>query len=82
MVNRRDEKLDKLVNEIVIITFFDGQKRTGVLEWDMPLQTGSFKGLPSGMYSIFVFGTGYIFFHKSNVKEIKEWRENEITRNH
>lgn len=73
--SHRDKKLDKLLNTLVKIYFTDGDVRTGVLEYDMPLQTGSFKGWPSHMYSVFVFGVGYIFFKKSHVRRIEEWEE-------
>lgn len=77
-MNKRSAKLDKFINELVEITFTDGDVRTGVLEFDMPLQVGSFKDCPSHMYSVFVFGKGYIFFKKSHVKRIREWRKDEI----
>ncbi len=72
MMTKRDPKLDSLLGEIVRITFIDGDEKLGVLEWDMPI---GYNRLPSQMYSIFVFGSGYCFFRKSHVKSIKEWRE-------
>lgn len=79
MVSKRDPKLDSLVGKIVRITFSDGDEKLGVLEWDMPI---GYQKLPSQMYSVFVFGSGYYFFRKSHVKSIKEWREkDEIKRN-
>ena len=76
MVNRRDERLDGLLNQLVKITFCDETEYTGVLEFDMSSQ-----GFNPHMYSIFVFGQGYIFFYKSHVKKVTEWRNNEIEMN-
>ena len=72
-MTKRDDKLDSLVKELIEITFTDGTQYTGVLEWDMPIVMGQHKGLPSGKYSIFVFGKGYIFFRKSHVKRVRRW---------
>ena len=74
MVEKKDAKLDSLLGEIVRITFRDGVERIGVLEWNM--QKGIDK-LPSQIYSVYVFGSGYYFFRKSHVKKIREWREKE-----
>ena len=68
--SRRDEKLDSLLGKIVRLTFTDGDEKIGVLEWDMPSL-----GIPSRSYSLYVFGSDYLFFRKSHVKKIKEWRE-------
>lgn len=74
MVDKRDPKLDSLLGEIVRITFTDGTEKIGVLEWDM---ARGLDKLPSQMYSVYVFGSGYCFFRKSHVKKIREWREKE-----
>ena len=74
MVDKRDPKLDSLLGEIVRITFTDGTEKIGVLEWDM---ARGLEKLPSQMYSVYVFGSGYCFFRKSHVKKIREWREKE-----
>lgn len=72
MVNRRDERLDGLLNQLVKITFCDKTEYTGVLEFDMSSQ-----GFNPHMYSIFVFGQGYIFFYKSHVTRIQRWEDAE-----
>ena len=74
MVTRTDDKLDSLLGEVVRITFTDGTEKIGVLEWDMALAPSM---LPSRMYSVYVFGSGYCFVRKSHVKKIREWREKE-----
>ena len=74
MVTRTDEKLDSLLGEVVRITFNDDTEKIGVLEWNMGMGPSM---LPSQMYSVYVFGSGYCFFRKSHVKKIREWREKE-----
>lgn len=74
MVTRTDEKLDSLLGEVVRITFNDDTEKIGVLEWNMSMGPSM---LPSQMYSVYVFGSGYCFFRKSHVKKIREWREKE-----
>lgn len=66
-MNRRDKRLDELLDELVDITFQDGQQKTGVLEYGMHID-----GLPAVGYTLYVFGEGYIRFKKSVVKSIKE----------
>lgn len=66
-MTRRDKRLDGLLNKLVDITFKDGDVKTGVLEYGMYIC-----GLPSGGYTLYVFGEGYIRFKKSVVKSIKE----------
>ena len=66
-MNRRDKRLDMLLDELVDITFRDGQQKTGVLEYGMYID-----GLPAVGYTLYAFGEGYIRFKKSAVKSIKE----------
>ena len=65
-MNRRDERLDALLDELVDITFRDGQQKTGVLEYGMYID-----GLPAVGYTLYVFGEGYIRFKKTVVKDVK-----------
>lgn len=65
-MNRRDERLDALLDELVDITFKDGDQKTGVLEYGMHID-----GLSAVGYTLYVFGEGYIRFKKSAVKNVK-----------
>ncbi len=68
-MNRRSQELDALLNKLVDITFMDGEEKTGVLEYDMPMGPG----LPfSSKYSLYIFGEGYLYFYKTHVKRVKE----------
>lgn len=65
----RSPRLDKLLGELVTITFKNGKEELGVLEWNMLRQ-----GIPSERYSLYIFGQGYHFFRKAQVFSIEEWR--------
>ena len=65
-MNRRDKRLDMLLDELVDITFKDGDVETGVLEYGMCIP-----GLPPAGYTLYVFGEGYIRFKKTAVKNVK-----------
>ncbi|MBQ1295021.1 MAG: hypothetical protein IIY21_13350 [Clostridiales bacterium] len=66
-MSRRDKRLDAHLDELVDITFKDGDVKTGVLEYGMYIC-----GIPSGGYTLYVFGEGYIRFKPKVVKSIKE----------
>ena len=67
-MTRRDLRLDRLLGRLVTITFHDGEKRTGVLEFGIPYAPG----LPdSNYYSLYEFGEGRIRFRKSAIKMVK-----------
>lgn len=72
MINRRSEKLDELINELVVIRFSDKTINIGVLEYDEPRAPGF---PPSHEYSLYIFGGGRLFFRKSHVKGITKWQE-------
>ena len=68
-MNRCSDKLDKLIGKNVIVTFWDGDEREGILEFNRPywgLKFGSNK------YSIYKPNEGALFFRKSHVKKIRE----------
>ena len=68
-MTRRNKKLDELLNKLVDIIFWDGDVKTGVLEYGRPMA----EGLPdSNKYSLFIFGEGYLYFYKTHVKRVKE----------
>lgn len=68
-MNRRDPKLDSLIDKLVDVVFFDGVEKTGVLEFGRPYAPE----LPdSHKYSLFIFGEGYLYFYKTHVKRVKE----------
>ncbi len=68
MYTRRDPRLDRYLNRLVTITFCDGGKKTGVLEYGRPLAPS----LPdSTYYSIYEFGKGQTRFRKTHVKKIE-----------
>ncbi len=68
-MNRRSKKLDELLNKLVDIIFWDGDVKTGGLEYGRPIVPE----LPdSNRYSLYIFGEGYLFFYKTHVKKIKE----------
>lgn len=69
MKTHRDPKLDRHLNKLVMIDFYDGDQKTGVLEYGKPVAPG----LPdSTYYSLYIFGKGYLRFRKSVVKKIQE----------
>ena len=66
-MNRRDAKLDALCGELVDVTFFDGDEKTGVLEYGMHIE-----GWPANdRYTLYVFGQGYIILRKTHVRRIR-----------
>jgi hypothetical protein len=66
-MNKRDAKLDELCGELVDVTFFDGDQKTGVLEYGMHIP-----GWPDGeRYSLYVFGAGYTVFRKTSIRKIR-----------
>ena len=68
-MNRRSQELDALLNELVDIIFWDGDVKTGVLEFGRPIAPE----LPdSNRYSLYIFGEGYLYFYKTHVKRVKE----------
>ena len=68
-MNRRSKELDALLNELVDIIFWDGDVKTGVLEFGRPIAPE----LPdSNRYSLYIFGEGYLYFYKTHVKRVKE----------
>lgn len=68
-MTRRSKELDELLNKLVDITFRDGDEKTGVLEYGRPKAPG----LPdSKQYQLYIFGSGYLYFHKTHVKRVKE----------
>lgn len=67
-MTRRDSRLDRLLGRLVTITFSDGSKKIGVLEFGLPYAPG----LPdSNYYSLYEFGKGRIRFRKSAIKMVK-----------
>lgn len=69
MTNRRNEKLDKLIDKLVDVTFTDGEAQTGILGFGREI----FPGITRNMYSLYVFETNsYTNFYKTHVKSIKE----------
>lgn len=68
-MSRRSARLDRFLNRLVDITFHDGQQGTGVLEFGMQ---PSLDRDPVRQYSLFVFGSGYKYFYKSQVSKIRE----------
>lgn len=69
MINRRDKRLDSLLDSLVDVTFTDGDTKTGVLQYNMQ---PTLDRLPIRKYCLYVFGTGRIFFYKSAVRRIRE----------
>ncbi len=67
-MNRRDQKLDTFVGKNVEITFFDGDVRTGLLEFNRKYWGTD---IESHMYSISCNG-GDVFFRKTHVRKITE----------
>lgn len=68
-MTRRSKELDELLNELVDIIFWDGDVKTGVLEFGRPIAPE----LPnSNRYSLYIFGEGYLYFYKTHVKRVKE----------
>lgn len=72
MVNRRSEKLDRLLGKRVIVTFNEGDTVEGVLEFNRP-----YKGtnIISNKYSLSELDSEFIgacFFRKTNVKSVRE----------
>ena len=68
-MNRRSDKLDKLIGKNVIVTFCDEEEREGILEFNRPY-IGLIIG--SNKYSLHSPNEYTIFFNKSHVKKIKE----------
>lgn len=68
-MNRRDKRLDALLDRLVVITFTDGGVKTGVLEYGMQ-PPGS---LPYDGYTLYIFGEGYLKFRKAAVRNIREY---------
>lgn len=64
-MNRRSEKLDKFIGWMVTITFFDGDVKSGILEYGKPLA----RGLPPSDY--YSFALEDLYFRKSHVKKIE-----------
>lgn len=70
-MNRRSNKLDKFIGKSVIITFFDGDEKEGILEFNKPYaDIGLIYG--SNQYSITKSDNTKLFFRKSHVKRIRE----------
>ncbi|MBQ9302055.1 hypothetical protein [Butyrivibrio sp.] len=69
-MNRRSERLDKFINELVNIRFRDGDVKTGVLEYDPP-GTMFYRG----WYCLYIFGHGRMYFRKSHIRSIRKWKE-------
>ena len=68
-MNRRDKRLDALLDRLVVITFTDGDVKTGVLEYGIqPPESLSYDG-----YTLYVFGEGYLKFRKTAVSSIREF---------
>ena len=67
-MNRRSQKLDAFVGKNVEITFFDGDIKTGLLEFNRKY-CGT--NIESHKYSISCNSVN-IFFRKSHVKKITE----------
>lgn len=74
MRNGRSEKLDKLIDELVNITFKDGDIKVGVLEYGIP-HYGLESFGPSHEYSLYRFNAPRLYFKKSHVKRITKWQE-------
>ena len=77
MVNRRSEKLDRLLGKRVIVTLSDGNKMEGVLEFDRPYEGTHIK---SKMYSLSELNNDFIiacFFKKTHVRSIREVKDDE-----
>lgn len=70
-MNRRDPKLDSLIGELVTVNFRDGDIKVGVLEYDVPI----IEGISRHEYSLYIFNSGRLYFKKSHVKGISEWKE-------
>lgn len=68
-MNRRSDKLDKLIGKSVIVTFWDGDEREGILEFNRPYWGLNFG---SNRYSLYKPNEGALFFRKSHVKKIRE----------
>lgn len=68
-MNRCSDKLDKLIGKSVIVTFWDGDEREGILEFNRV-----YDGLKisSNQYSLYEPNDGVLFFRKSHVKKIRE----------
>ena len=67
-MSRRSKKLDDHLGKLVDITFSDGDKQTGVLEYGMHPEGYP----PDDKYTLYVFGRGYLILRKTHVKSIKE----------
>lgn len=68
IIDRRDERLDRYLNQLVDITFWNGEQKTGVLEWGMQPKLDK---PPRRQYSVYVFGTGVVYFYKTNVRKVR-----------
>ena len=71
-MNRRSDKLDKLIGKSVIVTFQDGDEREGILEFNRPYWGLNFG---SNEYSLYKTNEATVFFRKSHVKRIRERNE-------
>ena len=68
-MNRRSDKLDKFIGKSVIVTFWGGDEREGILEFNRP-----YMGLKVGSnrYSLYKPNEVVLFFRKSHVKKIRK----------
>lgn len=69
MVNRRSEKLDRLLNKKVVVTFKDGAVHEGILEFNR-----SYLGLNCGSYQYSLDSPNHnlLFFKKTHIKNVRE----------
>lgn len=69
MVNRRDARLDKHIGKRVTIIFWNGNTKTGVLDWENEYNPN--RGLMPFMYHLLLDNGTYISFRKSSVLRIE-----------